>query len=225
MSISSSATGLRPGVCTSTTRPTSPYTGMTIYETDTGYLRVWDGSAWDYLSQKQDNTVGLGPVGGLVYITEANFYGVASYDFTSVFSSNFDAYRFVATDAYTSTSSIHVQFQMLSGTTPATTNYHTQRLYAQGATVGGSGTGSGTAGQGSLCYLDNISEGGYYFDIFNPYLALKTNVISQAVYQYAGIEYHNSKHAVSTSYDGIRIKTGSGLMYANIRVYGYRKAL
>jgi hypothetical protein len=169
--------------------------------------------------------VGSSLVGGLVYITEANFYGVSSYDFTSVFSSNFDAYRFVATDAYTSTSSIHVQFQMLSGSTPATTNYHTQRLYAQGSTVGGSGTGSGTASQGSLCYLDNISEGGYYFDVFNPYLALKTNVISQAVYQYAGIEYHNSKHAVSTSYDGIRIKTGSGLMYANIRVYGYRKAL
>ena len=56
MSISSKATGLRPGICTSTTRPTSPYTGFIIYETDTGYLRVWDGSAWDYLSQKQDGS-------------------------------------------------------------------------------------------------------------------------------------------------------------------------
>lgn len=54
MAISSNATGLRPGVCTSTTRPTTPYTGQLIYETDTGYLRVWDGSAWDYLSAKQD---------------------------------------------------------------------------------------------------------------------------------------------------------------------------
>lgn len=59
MSISSSATGLRPGVCTSTTRPTTPYTGMTIFETDTGYLRVWDGSAWDYLSKSQDGTTNL----------------------------------------------------------------------------------------------------------------------------------------------------------------------
>ena len=59
MSISSSATGLRPGVCTSTTRPTSPYTGQIIYETDTGYLRVWDGSAWDYLSQSQDTTTNI----------------------------------------------------------------------------------------------------------------------------------------------------------------------
>lgn len=60
MAISSSATGLRPGVVTSTTRPTAPYTGQIIYETDTGYLRVWDGSAWDYLSQKQDYSQGLG---------------------------------------------------------------------------------------------------------------------------------------------------------------------
>jgi len=59
MAISSNATGLRPGVCTSTTRPTNPYTGQIIFETDTGYLRVWDGSAWDYFSPKQDTVPGL----------------------------------------------------------------------------------------------------------------------------------------------------------------------
>ena len=31
---------------------------MTIFETDTGYLRVWDGSAWDYLSTWQANIPG-----------------------------------------------------------------------------------------------------------------------------------------------------------------------
>ena len=60
MSISSKATGLRPGVCTSTTRPSSPYTGFIIYETDTGYLRVWDGANWDYMSKSQDYAQGLG---------------------------------------------------------------------------------------------------------------------------------------------------------------------
>lgn len=58
MGLSSSATGLRPGVVTSTTRPTAPYTGQIIYETDTGYLRVWDGSAWDYFLPKQDTIPG-----------------------------------------------------------------------------------------------------------------------------------------------------------------------
>jgi hypothetical protein len=37
---------LKPGVCTSSTRPGSPYVGQIIYETDTALAKVWDGSAW-----------------------------------------------------------------------------------------------------------------------------------------------------------------------------------
>jgi hypothetical protein len=44
------AAGVKPGVCTSTTRPSTPYTGQIIFETDTGLLRVWDGSIWDYIN-------------------------------------------------------------------------------------------------------------------------------------------------------------------------------
>jgi hypothetical protein len=36
--------------CTSTTRPASPVTGMTIFETNTQLFKVWDGSAWQDLS-------------------------------------------------------------------------------------------------------------------------------------------------------------------------------
>lgn len=36
----------RPGVCTSSTRPASPYEGQVIYETDTDKVLVWNGSAW-----------------------------------------------------------------------------------------------------------------------------------------------------------------------------------
>jgi hypothetical protein len=46
MAISNNSTGLRPGVCTSTTRPTAPYEGQHIYETDTDLMLVWSGSAW-----------------------------------------------------------------------------------------------------------------------------------------------------------------------------------
>jgi hypothetical protein len=34
------------GVCTSTTRPASPFEGQVIYETDTNRVLVWDNSAW-----------------------------------------------------------------------------------------------------------------------------------------------------------------------------------
>jgi len=50
MAISNNSTGLRPGVCTSTTRPTNPYEGFMIYETDTDLLRIWNGSAWKTLA-------------------------------------------------------------------------------------------------------------------------------------------------------------------------------
>jgi hypothetical protein len=39
---------VRPGVCTSSTRPASPYDGQVIYETDTDKIAVYDSSAWVY---------------------------------------------------------------------------------------------------------------------------------------------------------------------------------
>ena len=39
---------LKPGVCTSTTRPSSPFDGQTIYETDTDKVATYDSSAWVY---------------------------------------------------------------------------------------------------------------------------------------------------------------------------------
>ena len=37
---------LQPGVCTSTTRPALPYNGQVIFETDTEYTYVYDGTSW-----------------------------------------------------------------------------------------------------------------------------------------------------------------------------------
>lgn len=36
----------KPGVCTSSTRPASPFEGQVIYETDTDFMKVYNGSAW-----------------------------------------------------------------------------------------------------------------------------------------------------------------------------------
>ena len=46
MTVSNLSTGLRPSVCLSTSRPTVPYEGQMIYETDTDLMLVWSGSAW-----------------------------------------------------------------------------------------------------------------------------------------------------------------------------------
>jgi hypothetical protein len=58
MGISNVSSNLRPGVCTSTTRPTTPYEGQVIYETDTDKVLVWDGSAWLFKSTPQTTEIG-----------------------------------------------------------------------------------------------------------------------------------------------------------------------
>ena len=55
MSISNNSTGIRPGVCTSLTRPTTPYVGQVIYETDSSYLLAWDGTSWSYFVKAYNN--------------------------------------------------------------------------------------------------------------------------------------------------------------------------
>lgn len=38
---------------TSSTRPSSPYVGQTVYESDTGFLRAWNGSEWFLIGPRQ----------------------------------------------------------------------------------------------------------------------------------------------------------------------------
>ena len=40
---------IKPGVVTSTTRPSAPYEGQVIFETDTDKTMVWNGSSWKEL--------------------------------------------------------------------------------------------------------------------------------------------------------------------------------
>lgn len=46
MTTSNISNGLRSGVCTSSTRPSVPYAGQVIYETDTSRVYVYGGSSW-----------------------------------------------------------------------------------------------------------------------------------------------------------------------------------
>ena len=57
MTISATNQGLRPGVCTSTSRPTVPFDGMVIYETDTDLVLAWNGSSWASINQSGASNV------------------------------------------------------------------------------------------------------------------------------------------------------------------------
>lgn len=64
MPISNLSSGLRPGVCLSTNRPTTPYEGQMIYETDTDMLAIWNGAAWRYVGSAIPSATSL--IGGSV---------------------------------------------------------------------------------------------------------------------------------------------------------------
>jgi hypothetical protein len=50
MSVSNLSTGMRPGVCLSSSRPAVPFEGQMVYETDTDMVAIWNGTAWRYIS-------------------------------------------------------------------------------------------------------------------------------------------------------------------------------
>lgn len=61
----------RPGVCTSSTRPASPYEGQVIYETDTDRIFVWNGTNWRLPGTPTIETR-YGPVSGANSTSVAN---------------------------------------------------------------------------------------------------------------------------------------------------------
>ena len=80
MAISNNNTGIRTGVCTSTNRPTTPYEGQVIYETDTDKVFVWNASAW-----KQIPTAATaGAVLQVVSTTKTTVFTMSSATFATV---------------------------------------------------------------------------------------------------------------------------------------------
>ena len=59
-------------MCTSTTRPTNPFEGQMIYETDTDLLRIWNGSAWRTLAFSTPTNGSVLQVVNATYSTETS---------------------------------------------------------------------------------------------------------------------------------------------------------
>lgn len=73
--------GLQPGLCTSTTRPASPFEGQMVYETDTDMVAIWNGSAWRYIAA---TTPTNGTVLQVQSTTKTDTFTTSSSSFTDV---------------------------------------------------------------------------------------------------------------------------------------------
>ena len=212
---------VRPGVCTSSTRPASPYDGQVIYETDTDKTLVWNGTGWVFLSTSRANA------GGLDFITASGAQSAqANIAVNSCFSSTYNNYRVVITNLILS-SAANLQIRLRSGTTDTSgTGYHNTRIESNNAgTV--SGIGLNATSYWSPSYISNSTDGtSIVMDFLRPFESIATMATSQSVRTdsttslttVTGSHYHNT----ATSFDGFNIVPASGTVTCNnIRVYGY----
>ena len=225
MAISNLTQGLRPGVCTSTTRPTAPYEGQMIYETDTNRVLVWDNAAWVMIADTDTPP-------GLQLIKTETFTSDNSIDIDSCFNADFANYRVECQWLHNTTAGVvNLKLKDTGGT--ISTNYGSRASgsFRTGATnffTAYSNLNDLTGTAGVFIGSTNTGTRGYAaFDIFSPYLAQQTNVMGQFMGESDGTNtllnlaiggWQNS----STVMVGMNIAPSAGTMTGVARVYGYR---
>jgi hypothetical protein len=216
MPISSSATGLRPGVCTSTTRPTAPYEGQMIYETDTNRVLVYEGAAWVMIADT-DSPPGLELIKVQTWASS-----VMSVTVSNVFSSTYENYRIViyANDA-SGTSSHSLQLSGITGS-----GYFTGGSYG----AWGSATQVGYGSSASTVWIASANNAPNQptqitCEIAAPNLARRKHgtLFSQAGSGHASFNLLCTSTSAATGF--VLSKFGETMTGGSIHVYGYRNTI
>lgn len=207
---------VKPGVCTSSTRPASPYDGQVIYETDTDKTLVYNGSAWVYLSTSRANTGALDLIK-----TQTIGSAVSSVTVSDAFSTTYDNYRIIISGGAASATP---NLDMILGST--TTGYYYGSVYS----LFSSSTQNGEAGSNQANWLRvaTASSNGIngVIDIFSPFASSRTTAHWVTTHQQtSGFVARGSGFLDNaTSYTAFTLTPNSGtLTGGTIAVYGYAK--
>jgi hypothetical protein len=211
MTISATTQGLRMGVATSSSRPTVPFDGQVISETDTDSLQVYKSTAW-------------APVSGLTFITSATASAAASLSVNSCFTSTYANYLLLGNIFGSSTQAVVLNIRFRNGTTDDASALYTN-ISTSNTNLGGP-TRSYAALQTSA-QIGSTSTGTGYFQAtaFNPQLAVQTEVqtnwtnISASVVNSQG--NGSANFIATTAFDGFSLIPASGTITGTVRVYGY----
>ena len=179
MPISNLSNGLRTGVCTSTNRPTTPYEGQVIYETDTDLSYVWGGTAWQQVSG--GTAVGNS---GLVYVNSTTFTALSSVSVDSLFSTTYDNYRVELQFLQNTTGSGQTMIRLRTGGADVQTDYgyRSGGNFRTQTTNFFQGYANGNDLIQTFIFLgatQSATRGYASFDIFSPNLAQQTNIMGQ----------------------------------------------
>jgi hypothetical protein len=207
-----SSSQIKPGVCTSTTRPASPFTGQVIFETDTNKMLVWNTNAWVMPNSPAQDPPAMGLIASATL-------GSSGATISNCFTSTYSGYRVILHGITTAVAG-GLYFQLQSGATPSITGYSAGGIYRLFAGSGGDTPSANAAYWVPLTAspIPCLSV----TDIFNPAVATSTTMTNlasnyDAAYFLAGV------HQVNTAYDGLKISAAQTITGGTVTVYGYRK--
>jgi len=195
---------IKPGVCTSTTRPSVPFEGQLIYETDTDRVAAYNGSAWVYTHSS-----------GLIRVASQSFTSSTAVSVNNCFTSIYTNYtvKIGATGTNGAASSLRLR---ASGSDSAS-NYRRQRFYINAGTF--------TANDSTLTtslnlHFESTNRTYSTIEVLGPALANHTTFFGQSQINGEEVLFTGGLHSQSTSYDGFSLiftNANSGF----VDVYGW----
>ena len=204
---------IKPGVCTTATRPSSPYTGQLIYDTTLSQTLAYNGSAW----------VNVGATAGGLVLISATTVGttVSSVTVSNAFSTTYDNYKIVYTGGI-STAWTTLRLQIGA----STTGYYVGRTTVSYAGVSGpAGLVNGT----EFIYIGTAAPNtnSANIDVQSPNLAKRTVVTAQdaAAVTTGEATFTSGFLNDDTQHTSFRLfVSGQTLTGGTIYLYGYAKA-
>jgi len=207
---------VRPGVCTSSTRPASPFEGQLIFETDTNRVVAYDGSAWVYAVDTDQ------PPGLQLVKTQTIGTAVSSVTVTNAFSADFDNYLITIDGGVAST---NIDLNMQLGSTTSTYRYSIMYMSYTSNTVNGL-SGDNTT-EWIHCGQGNTDQLNGRIMIFSPFASKHTVAHWESSRTGSGGQNTNGRGVLpnTTSYTDFKLNCNTGNMTGGtIRVYGYRNS-
>ena len=218
MTISATTQGLRMGVATSSSRPTVPFDGQVISETDTDSLQVYKGTAW-------------APVSGLTFITGATFTTATNFSLpANTFSATYKNYRILINITATTADATFTMRLRAAGTDSTGSNYQFgfYGITGTGAadSASSAGTTSWTVGEIDLanpfytCALDIMQPQATAFTSALGGMAFIEEPAVYSVYRAGGAWLQ-----LTTSFDSLTfISSVASSITGTYRVYGYSES-
>ena len=162
--------------------------------------------------------------GGLDLISTTSFSAVSSVSVSSCFSATYDNYLIKLNSTTVASSNSSISLRLRVGGTDTTTNYRTQYIAGNGATVSGGRSITETS-FGGIGYVQPAFNNEFTLNITNPYNTVITTGFTNSVQVGGGnIESYIAAFGLNdtTSYPGFTIISPNNLT-GSVSVYGYKK--